>query len=182
MDDASGRCAAGPRPSLIASAACVGHGTACHPKRDHTARPLRPLYHDESASAADALPRIRCMHALELNAGVEVVFGYPGGAILPVYDAIHESPHFKFILPRREDGGGHMAEGYARVTGKPGVVLVTSGPGGWYPSPLPMRYHPQQYTKLLLTSCPSSTVTYTAVASLPPCSHERDHADGGRAA
>jgi acetolactate synthase-1/2/3 large subunit len=46
-----------------------------------------------------------------------------------VYDAIYESPHFKFILPRREDGGGHMAEGYSRVTGKPGVVLVTSGPG-----------------------------------------------------
>lgn len=61
--------------------------------------------------------------------GVDVVFGYPGGAILPVYDAIHESPHFRFILPRREDGGGHMAEGYARVTGKPGVCLVTSGPG-----------------------------------------------------
>ena len=61
--------------------------------------------------------------------GVSVVFGYPGGAILPVYDAIHESPHFQFILPRREDGGGHMAEGYARVTGTPGVVLVTSGPG-----------------------------------------------------
>ena len=61
--------------------------------------------------------------------GVEVVFGYPGGAILPVYDAIHESPYFRFVLPRREDGGGHMAEGYARVTGKPGICLVTSGPG-----------------------------------------------------
>ena len=61
--------------------------------------------------------------------GVEVVVGYPGGAILPVYDAIHDSPHFKFILPRAEGGGGHMAEGYARVSGKPGVLLVTSGPG-----------------------------------------------------
>ena len=69
------------------------------------------------------------IHELLREHGVEVVFGYPGGAILPVYDAIHESPHFKFILPRREDGGGHMAEGYARVTKKPGVVLVTSGPG-----------------------------------------------------
>ncbi len=48
---------------------------------------------------------------------------------MPVYDAIHESPHFQFILPRREDGGGHMAEGFARVANKPGVVLVTSGPG-----------------------------------------------------
>jgi acetolactate synthase-1/2/3 large subunit len=55
--------------------------------------------------------------------------GYPGGAILPVFDAIYNSPHFDFILPRHEQGAGHMAEGYARATGKPGVVLVTSGPG-----------------------------------------------------
>lgn len=60
---------------------------------------------------------------------VDCVFGYPGGAILPVFDAIHESPHFRFILPRHEQGGGHMAEGYARASGRPGVVLVTSGPG-----------------------------------------------------
>jgi acetolactate synthase-1/2/3 large subunit len=69
------------------------------------------------------------VHTMLREHGVEVVFGYPGGAILAVYDAIHESPHFKFVLPRREDGGGHMAEGFARVTGKPGVLLVTSGPG-----------------------------------------------------
>eukprot|EP00948_MAST-09A_sp_MAST-9A-sp1_P003565 g3565.t1 len=68
-------------------------------------------------------------HDLLVRHGVDQVFGYPGGAILPVYDAIYESPHFKFVLPRHEQGGGHMAEGYARVTGKPGVVLVTSGPG-----------------------------------------------------
>ena len=60
---------------------------------------------------------------------VDTIFGYPGGAILPVFDAIHESPHFRFILPRHEQGAGHMAEGYARATGKPGIVLVTSGPG-----------------------------------------------------
>jgi acetolactate synthase-1/2/3 large subunit len=69
------------------------------------------------------------VHETLREQNVDVVFGYPGGAILPVYDAIHESPHFKFILPRREDGGGHMAEGYARITGKPGVCIVTSGPG-----------------------------------------------------
>jgi acetolactate synthase-1/2/3 large subunit len=68
-------------------------------------------------------------HELMREHGVEVMFGYPGGAILPVYDAIFESPHFKFILSRHEQGAGHMAEGYARVTGKPGVCLVTSGPG-----------------------------------------------------
>ncbi|KNC77543.1 acetolactate synthase, mitochondrial [Sphaeroforma arctica JP610] len=68
-------------------------------------------------------------HEMMLEHKVDTVFGYPGGAILPVFDAIHASPHFKFYLPRHEQGGGHMAEGYARVTGKPGVVLVTSGPG-----------------------------------------------------
>ena len=55
--------------------------------------------------------------------------GYPGGTILPVFDAIYKSPHFNFILPRHEQGAGHMAEGYARASGKVGVVLVTSGPG-----------------------------------------------------
>ncbi len=68
-------------------------------------------------------------HDMMRQHGVKHIFGYPGGAILPVFDAIHESPHFRFILTRHEQGAGHMAEGYARVTGKPGVVLVTSGPG-----------------------------------------------------
>ncbi|KAJ2008498.1 Acetolactate synthase, mitochondrial [Coemansia thaxteri] len=68
-------------------------------------------------------------HEMMLRHGVEKVFGYPGGAILPVFDAIHNSSYFDFILPRHEQGAGHMAEAYARVTGKPGVVLVTSGPG-----------------------------------------------------
>lgn len=60
---------------------------------------------------------------------VDTIFGYPGGAILPVFDAIHESKQFNFILARHEQGAGHMAQGYARITGKPGIVLVTSGPG-----------------------------------------------------
>lgn len=59
----------------------------------------------------------------------DALVGYPGGAILPVFDAIYNSKHFDFILPRHEQGAGHMAEGYARASGKPGVVLVTSGPG-----------------------------------------------------
>lgn len=58
-----------------------------------------------------------------------LLVGYPGGAILPVFDAIYKAPEFDFILPRHEQGAGHMAEGYARACGKPGVVLVTSGPG-----------------------------------------------------
>ncbi|KAI1345266.1 acetolactate synthase [Xylariaceae sp. FL0016] len=68
-------------------------------------------------------------HEMMLRQGVKHVFGYPGGAILPVYDAIYNSKHFDFILPKHEQGAGHMAEGYARASGKPGVVLVTSGPG-----------------------------------------------------
>src|SRR5690606_759139 len=59
--------------------------------------------------------------------GVEVMFGYPGGAILPVFDEIYKSPA-KFILNRHEQASGHCADGYARATGKAGVCLVTSGP------------------------------------------------------
>ncbi len=59
---------------------------------------------------------------------VEVMFGYPGGAILPVFDQLYRSPA-KFILNRHEQGCGHCADGYARATGKPGVCVVTSGPG-----------------------------------------------------
>ncbi|KAI0062348.1 acetolactate synthase [Artomyces pyxidatus] len=68
-------------------------------------------------------------HEMMLRHDVKHIFGYPGGAILPVFDAIYNSSHFDFVLPRHEQGAGHMAEGYARVSGKPGVVLVTSGPG-----------------------------------------------------
>lgn len=61
--------------------------------------------------------------------GVEVVFGYPGGAVLPIYDVLFEHPGIRHVLVRHEAGAAHAAEGYARATGKPGVVLVTSGPG-----------------------------------------------------
>ena len=61
--------------------------------------------------------------------GVEYLFGYPGGAVLHIYDEIHAQDDVKHILVRHEQGATHMADGYARATGKPGVVLVTSGPG-----------------------------------------------------
>ncbi|HXZ00944.1 MAG TPA: acetolactate synthase 3 large subunit [Stellaceae bacterium] len=61
--------------------------------------------------------------------GVDVVFGYPGGAVLPIYDALFKQNHVRHILVRHEQGAVHAAEGYARSTGKVGVVLVTSGPG-----------------------------------------------------
>lgn len=68
-------------------------------------------------------------HEMMLRHNVDTVFGYSGGAILPVFDGIFNSKNFRFVLPRHEQGAGHMAEGYSRTTGKPGVVIVTSGPG-----------------------------------------------------
>ena len=61
--------------------------------------------------------------------GVDVVFGYPGGAVLPIYDEIFQQEGIRHVLVRHEQGAVHAAEGYARSTGRPGVVLVTSGPG-----------------------------------------------------
>ena len=61
--------------------------------------------------------------------GVEFIFGYPGGAVLHIYDAIHQQDDVQHILVRHEQGAVHAADGYARATGKPGVALVTSGPG-----------------------------------------------------
>ena len=68
------------------------------------------------------------MHALH-DEGVELIFGYPGGAALHIYDAIFRQDKINHILVRHEQGATHAADGYARATGKPGVVLVTSGPG-----------------------------------------------------
>ena len=64
-----------------------------------------------------------------VDQGVDTLFGYPGGAVLPIYDALFSTPELRHILVRHEQGAGHAAEGYARSTGKPGVALVTSGPG-----------------------------------------------------
>lgn len=68
---------------------------------------------------------IRCLQ----DEGVEYIFGYPGGAALHIYDALYQQDKVKHILVRHEQGAAHGADGYARATGKPGVVLVTSGPG-----------------------------------------------------
>ncbi|WP_256359844.1 biosynthetic-type acetolactate synthase large subunit [Sporolactobacillus sp. THM19-2] len=73
-------------------------------------------------TGADALMR------LISRSGTDVLFGYPGGAVLPIYDAVYRH-HMRHILTRHEQGAVHAAEGYARVSGKPGVVLATSGPG-----------------------------------------------------
>ncbi len=68
---------------------------------------------------------VRALH----DEGVEIIFGYPGGAVLHIYDAIYNQDKVEHILTRHEQGATHAADGYARSTGKPGVVIVTSGPG-----------------------------------------------------
>ncbi|WP_256856504.1 thiamine pyrophosphate-binding protein, partial [Variovorax sp. KK3] len=64
-----------------------------------------------------------------VDCGVDTIFGYPGGAALPLYDALHGEPRLRHVLVRHEQAAVHAAEGYARSTGRVGVVLVTSGPG-----------------------------------------------------
>jgi len=64
-----------------------------------------------------------------LKENVDIIFGFPGGAVLPIYDALYGVTALKHVLVRHEQGAVHMADGYARATGRPGVVLVTSGPG-----------------------------------------------------
>src|SRR5689334_15434113 len=88
-----------------------------------------------AAPATDAKPRFkgktgaRILHEMLIGQHkVEYMFGYPGGAILPVFDELYKTPA-KFILNRHEQASGHCADGYARATGKPGVCIVTSGPG-----------------------------------------------------
>ncbi len=79
--------------------------------------------HAGSITGADIF--VRCL----ADEGVEHVFGYPGGAALHIYDALYKQDKVKHILVRHEQGAAHAADGYARATGRPGVVLVTSGPG-----------------------------------------------------
>ncbi|KAF2021536.1 acetolactate synthase [Aaosphaeria arxii CBS 175.79] len=92
-------------------------------------QPLKPYRSPEMDHSFVGMKGGEIFHEMMLRQGVKHIFGYPGGAILPVFDAIFNSPHFDFVLPRHEQGAGHMAEGYARASGKPGVVIVTSGPG-----------------------------------------------------
>jgi len=89
---------------------------------DNRKASLPPIEMGEVMSGSDML--LRCL----LLEGVEYVFGYPGGAVLPIYDSLYSS-HLKHILTRHEQGAIHAADGYARATGKPGVVIATSGPG-----------------------------------------------------
>ncbi|KAK4903893.1 Acetolactate synthase, mitochondrial, partial [Elasticomyces elasticus] len=132
------------KPQRKATQSTRSATTAAAPKADPGSRPSpafnqdfrrnepSPLINRKMPELDDSFVGLsggEIFHEMMLRLGVKHIFGYPGGAILPVFDAIYNSKHFEFILPKHEQGAGHMAEGYARVTGKPGVVLVTSGPG-----------------------------------------------------
>jgi acetolactate synthase-1/2/3 large subunit len=91
------------------------------PVRKPTTTPAKVKYQGKSGA--------QILHEMLIGPHqVEVMFGYPGGAILPVFDQLYKTPA-KFILNRHEQASGHCADGYARATGKPGVAIVTSGPG-----------------------------------------------------
>ncbi|MDA0563084.1 acetolactate synthase large subunit [Streptomonospora sp. S1-112] len=99
---------------FVAKQRCQAHPTTSPPK---------DLVMTEQMTGAQSLIR-----SLE-HAGVDVVFGIPGGAILPAYDPLYDSVNVRHILMRHEQGAGHAAEGYAYATGRPGVCMATSGPG-----------------------------------------------------
>ena len=85
--------------------------------------------HQTIEAQTDTLSGAEMVVRALIDNGVEVLFGYPGGAVLPIYDALYAEERLTHVLVRHEQGATHAAEGYARSTGKPGVVLVTSGPG-----------------------------------------------------
>ncbi|KPI41007.1 Acetolactate synthase catalytic subunit, mitochondrial [Cyphellophora attinorum] len=121
------------RPATTAAAPAPNQRPIPAPafNQDHRNEPS-PLVNRQAPELDDSFVGLsggQIFHEMMLRQGVKHIFGYPGGAILPVFDAIYNSKHFDFILPKHEQGAGHMAEGYARASGKPGVVLVTSGPG-----------------------------------------------------
>src|SRR5437867_9653993 len=102
--------------------------------RQAVSRPRQSLSPESAkeAGATSAEPPVRSgaqiLWEVLVREGVEVVFGYPGGAIMPAYDALLDSP-IRHVLVRHEQGAAHMADGYARASGKVGVAIATSGQG-----------------------------------------------------
>src|SRR6266568_9279421 len=109
-----------PTPETIAHRAAAANPSGA--RVDTSAGKGRAVV-DEPMTGAASL--VRSLEAL----GVDVVFGIPGGAILPAYDPLFDSRSVRHILVRHEQGAGHAAAGYAQVTGRPGVCIATSGPG-----------------------------------------------------
>jgi len=96
-----------------------------------TSEPKEQSLRHISNDSGEAVELTGCQILVQalLDQGVDTIFGYPGGVVLGVYDELYKRPELRHLLVRHEQGGTHAADGYARVTGKPGVVLVTSGPG-----------------------------------------------------
>jgi acetolactate synthase-1/2/3 large subunit len=94
---------------------------------------MKTLTNNKPEQMDNPIKKISGSEALVLSLieeGVDTIFGYPGGAIMPVYDLLYDyKDKINHILVRHEQGAAHAAQGYARVTGKPGVCFVTSGPG-----------------------------------------------------
>src|SRR6478736_4925798 len=123
-------------PSIFGRCAWASSGPFLFPKPDsltnqeaaqktaHPEQDMSEKSHDSNQMTGAAM----IVRAL-IDHGVQHIFGYPGGAVLPIYDEIFQQDAIEHILVRHEQGAGHAAEGYARSTGKVGVLLVTSGPG-----------------------------------------------------
>jgi acetolactate synthase I/II/III large subunit len=92
--------------------------------------PLQPVKRPDEDTRAEMHTGSEILIKTLADLDVDTIFGYPGGAVLPVYDTLFDNHDLKHVLIRHEQAGTHAADGYARATGKPGVVLVTSGPGG----------------------------------------------------
>jgi acetolactate synthase I/II/III large subunit len=99
-------------------------------KKSSTATPLQSVHSHSTKPEALTHNGAEILIKTLADLNVDTIFGYPGGAVLPVYDALFDNHDFKHVLIRHEQAGTHAADGYSRATGKPGVVLVTSGPGG----------------------------------------------------
>src|SRR5690349_11804152 len=112
-----------PTPEMLAHRAHSGHSAqSAHPPAPTPAAP-KVVRTEETLTGAEILVR-----SLE-EIGADVVFGIPGGAILPAYDPLYDSQNVRHILVRHEQGAGHAATGYAQATGRVGVCMATSGPG-----------------------------------------------------
>ena len=107
-----------PSPRDLAARAPARDAAAPTPRRPDEPSAAQPVLMTGAQTLVAALERL----------GVDVVFGIPGGAILPAYDPLFDSRSVRHILVRHEQGAGHAAAGYAQVTGRPGVCIATSGP------------------------------------------------------
>src|ERR1044071_1301107 len=104
-------------------------GSTMDPEEDPQETDMTGTAPEQATTALETMTGAQSLVRSLEHAGVEVIFGIPGGAILPAYDPLFDSQVIRHILVRHEQGAGHAAQGYAMVTGKVGVCMATSGPG-----------------------------------------------------